>query len=77
MKNLNEYEQWLSDEIRDFEMSAQYAQEKGLVRMNLHCVTASDSFKMARAVLRTSFVSERVEEGDVLMSIIAHKMRRK
>ncbi len=77
MKNLKEFEQWLTDEIEDFDNSAKFAQEKGMVRMHVHCITAADTYKMARAVLRTSFVPDRVEEGDLLMSIIANKMRRK
>jgi len=73
IKTVRDYESFLSKEIEAFEKSARVAAEKGLLRWAIHSQAVVDTYRVARAVLRTTLAPELTQGGDVLISYIAQR----
>ena len=73
MKTIEDYDDYLTAEIKDFDRAAEFAQKKGLLRYGVYAAGSRDAVTMARSVLRTTLLPGRVEGGEVLMAYIARK----
>ena len=75
MKTIEQFDDYLSKEIREFDQAAEFGQKKGLTRYGTYAAGCRDVATIIRAVLRTSFLPDRVESGEVIMAVVATKRK--
>ena len=71
VKSIEDYEAFLTREIETFTKSASFAMRKGLKNWQIHSQAVADALTIARAILRTSLLPEKAQNGDVLMTYVA------
>lgn len=71
LRDLHDFEDFLSREIVAFEGSARFARKKGFVRLAMYSQGASEICQVVRSVLRTNFLPEKVRDGDVITTMVA------
>lgn len=77
MNTIEEFDDFLTSEINEFEKVSKFALEKGLVRYGTYACGCRDLGVMARSVLRTTLLQSRLEPGEVLMAFVARKINKK
>lgn len=77
MNTIEEFDDYLTSEINEFEKVAKFALEKGLVRYGTYAAGCRDLGVMVRSVLRTTLLQNRLEGGEVIMAFVARKLYKK